>query len=173
MAAPDGALALYLVRHAYASHADLARWPDDAERPLTDEGTARFREAARGLRRIVPTVDLVLTSGYARSWQTARLLHEHAGWPAPEECPELEPGRPPSAVLDVLRRHTLRSLAAVGHEPDLSKLASLLCTGSEEAFQIEVKKGAVVSLSFAETVEPGRGCLRWIVPPKVLRKLDR
>ena len=173
MAPSDAGLALYLVRHAYASHADPTRWPDDAQRPLTDEGTARFREAARGLGRIVPIVDVVLSSGYARSWQTAELLHDAAGWPAPAECPELEPGRPPSAVIHVVRRYTVRSLAVVGHEPDLSKLASLLCTGREEALRIEVKKGAVVSLSFAEPVEPGRGCLRWIVPPRVLRKLDR
>lgn len=173
MGTPDGGLALYLVRHAFASHADPARWPDDAKRPLTDEGTARFREAARGLRRIVPTVELVLSSGYARSWQTAELLHEAAGWPAPEECPELEVGQPPSAALDLLRRHAARSLALVGHEPHLSQLTSLLCTGNEETLEIGFKKGAVLSLSFADAVEPGRGCLSWIVPPKVLRKLDR
>ena len=115
----------------------------------------------------------MLSSGFARAWQTAELLHDAAGWPAPEECPELEAGQPPSAVIEVLRRHTVGSVAVVGHEPDLSRLASLLCTGSEDALQIEFKKGAVVSLSFAGAVEPGRGRLRWVVPPKVLRKLDR
>ena len=113
----------------------------------------------------------MLSSGYARSWQTAGCSTSRRLARA-QECPELEPGRPPLAVIDVLRRHTVRSLAAVGHEPDLSKLASLLCTGREDALQIEVKKGAVVSLSFAETVEPGRGCVRWIVPPRSC-KLDR
>lgn len=169
----DGGLALFLVRHAFAAHADPARWPDDAERPLTEEGAARFREAARGLRRIVPTVDLMLSSGFARAWQSAELLHDAAGWPAPEECPELEVGRPPSAALAVLRRHTVRSVAVVGHDPQLSMLASLLCTGSEEALQIELKKGAVAAFSFGGPVAPGRGSLRWIVPPKILRKLDR
>ena len=170
---PGGGLALFLVRHAFAAHADPDRWPDDAERPLTEEGAARFREVARGLRRIVPTVDLVLSSGFARAWQTAELLHNDTGWPAPEECPELEAGRHPSAALDVLRRHAVRSLAVVGHEPHLSMLASLLCTGSEEALQLEFKKGAVAAFSFAGRVEPGRGQLRWIAQPKILRKLDR
>jgi phosphohistidine phosphatase len=173
MSGPDGGLALYLVRHAFAAHADPTRWPDDAERPLTEDGAARFREAARGLRRIVPTVELMLSSGFARAWQTAELLHDVAGWPAPEACVELEVGRPPSAAFDVLRRHTVHSLALVGHEPHLSRLTSLLCTGSEEALEIAFKKGAVVSVSFERSVEPGRGSLRWIVPPKVLRKLDR
>ena len=155
-----------------SSHAEPARWPDDTERPLTEEGAARFREAARGLRRIVPTVDLVLSSGFARSWQTAQLLHDEAGWPGPEECRELEVGQPPSAALGVLRRQAAHTVALVGHEPDLSRLTSLLCTGSEEALEIELKKGGVLWLSFAGPVEPGRGRLRWIVPPKVLRKLD-
>ena len=73
----------------------------------------------------------------------------------------------------MLRRHAARSVALVGHEPHLSELTSLLCTGDEEALEIEFKKGAVLSLSFAGPVEPGRGSLRWLVPPKVLRKLDR
>ena len=115
----------------------------------------------------------MLSSGYARCWQTAQLLHDDAGWPAPEVCRELEVGQPPSAALEVLRRHAARSVALVGHEPHLSRLTSLLCTGSEEALEIEFKKGGVLWLSFAGPVEPGRGRLRWIVPPKVLRKLDR
>ena len=173
MSARNDRLDLYLVRHAFAAHADPARWPDDAERPLTEKGSSRFREAARGLRGLVPTVDAVLSSGYARAWQTAQLLHEVARWPAPEECPALEAARPASAALGVLRGRPERSLALVGHEPQLSRLASLLCTGSEDALQLELKKGAVAALSFAGPVEPARASLRWAVPPRVLRGLDR
>ena len=106
MAAGSDRLDVYLVRHAYAAHADPARWPDDALRPVTDEGAERFREAARGLAWLVPDIDLLLSSGYARAWQTAELLHEIAGWPVPEECPALEPGRPPSEAVDALRGRT-------------------------------------------------------------------
>ena len=168
----DDRFALYLVRHAVAGHADSARWPDDADRPLTKDGIARFRDAARGLRELVPAVDSVLSSGHARAWQTAELLHEVAGWRKPEECPALEAGRPVSAALDVLQGRTERSIALVGHEPYLSRLASLLCTGSEDAIRLELKKGAVASLSFAGPVEPAEACLRWTVPPKVLRRLE-
>lgn len=166
-------LDLYLVRHAFAAHADPARWPDDAVRPLTEEGTTRFRAAARGLQRLVPAVDSVLSSGYARAWQTAELLHDDAGWPEPEECPALEAGRPASAALDLLQGSNAHSIALVGHEPYLSRLASLLCTGSEDALELELKKGAVASLAFAGPVEPARACLRWTVSPKILRCLDR
>jgi len=54
---------LYLVRHAFAAHADPARWPDDAVRPLTEEGIDRFRAAARGLGRM-------------QHWQAASQLAE-------------------------------------------------------------------------------------------------
>jgi phosphohistidine phosphatase len=170
--ARDDRLDLYLVRHAFAAHADPALWPDDGERPLTEEGIARFRVAAGGLRRLVPAVDSVLSSGYARAWQTAELLHDAAGWREPEECPALEAGRPATSALDVLRNRTERSIALVGHEPYLSRLASLLCAGSEDKLQLELKKGAVALLSFAGPIEPAKGCLRWSVSPKILRKLD-
>ena len=72
---------LYIVRHAIAGHADGSRWPDDADRPLTPEGAKSFRAAAAGLRRIVSSVDVLLSSRFVRAWQTAELLHEVAGWP--------------------------------------------------------------------------------------------
>jgi phosphohistidine phosphatase len=166
-------LDLYLFRHAFAAHADPARWPDDAARPLTADGITRFRVAARGLRRLVPDVDSMLSSGYARAWQTAELLHEVAGWHEPESCPALEAERPATSALDTLQGRTERSIALVGHEPYLSRLVSLLCTGSEDGLQVELKKGAAASLSFAGAVEPGQACLRWTVSPKILRRLDR
>ena len=58
---------LYIVRHARAGHADPTVWPNDADRRLTDDGIARFREAAAGLRRLVPSVDVVLSSSFARA----------------------------------------------------------------------------------------------------------
>src|SRR3954468_17149609 len=81
---------VYLVRHAIAATRDSAQWPDDSERPLTSEGEARFRKAARGLRRVAARVDVVLASPYVRAWQTAEILERAAGWPAPERAPELE-----------------------------------------------------------------------------------
>jgi phosphohistidine phosphatase len=58
---------LYLVRHAIAGDADPSRWPNDSDRPLTPAGEKRFRRAARGLGRIVPKVDVVLSSTFARA----------------------------------------------------------------------------------------------------------
>src|SRR5947207_500590 len=109
-------LSLFLVRHAFAAHADPSRWPDDAKRPLTEDGIRRFQAAARGLQRIAPDVDVVLSSGFARAWQTAELLHDATGWPDPRECTALEAGRPAASALEVLDDRQERSVALVGHE---------------------------------------------------------
>jgi phosphohistidine phosphatase len=163
---------LYLVRHAFATHADPALWPDDAQRPLTPEGSGQFRVAARGLRELVPLVDCVLSSIYARAWETAELLHEVTGWPRPQACPALAPGWPPTSAFDVLRERDERSIAIVGHEPYLSELASLLCAGHEELLRLEVKKGAVAFVRVERDIRPDAGCLVWSVTPKILRALD-
>jgi phosphohistidine phosphatase len=116
-------------------------------------------------------VDVVLSSGYARAWQTAELLHEVAGWPSPEECEALEPARDAQQAHDVLGKRDERSVGLVGHEPHLSRLASYLCTGSEDRLRLEVKKGAVVFLEFEGDVLAGSALLRWSLAPKILRAL--
>jgi phosphohistidine phosphatase len=162
---------VYLVRHAIGATRDSTQWPDDSERPLTPEGEARFRNAARGLRRVAPKVDVVLSSPYVRAWQTAEILEREAGWPAPERAQELEATRYPADAVELLRRHASNSVALVGHEPCLSHLASLLLAGDEHAVAIELKKGAVVFLTVNPEVRPGSAFLRWNVTPKILRAL--
>jgi phosphohistidine phosphatase len=162
---------LYIVRHARAGHADPTVWPNDADRRLTDDGIARFREAAEGLRRLVPSVDVVLSSSFARAWQTAELLHEVARWPEPVTCAELEVGSTPAAAAAVLAERKEGSVAVVGHEPHLSRLASLLCADGENGLRLELKKGAVALLGFDGPAAPGKGTLRWTVPPKILSGL--
>jgi phosphohistidine phosphatase len=160
------------VRHAIAEQRDSAQWPDDAKRPLSEDGIRRFRRAAGGLRRLVPDVDAVLSSGYVRAWKTAELLHEVAGWPAPEELATLEAPRPPAEAATALRARTETSIALVGHEPQLSLLASLLLTGSQDELHIELKKGGVIAIAFGERIETGAASLLWSVTPKTLRALD-
>ena len=165
----DELRSVYLVRHAFAGHADAARWPDDAKRPLTTDGIRRFRAAAAGLHVIAPDAARVLSSGYARAWQTAELLREVAKWPEPEECSALEAGQPVRGALDALRDCAGESVALVGHEPFLSRLASLLCAGHEDTLRLKLKKGGVVLIRIEAGIRPDGGCLMWSVTPKHLR----
>src|SRR5258707_10153879 len=90
---------LYLVRHGIAYEPDPAKWPDDKDRPLTPEGEKKFRQAARGLRELVPSVSVVLSSPWARAWRTAEILEKEAHWPAPVAGGALGSGRSPAAAL--------------------------------------------------------------------------
>jgi phosphohistidine phosphatase len=164
---------VYLVRHAIAEQRDFVRWPDDADRPLSPLGTARFRAAARGLRELVPELDVVLTSPHVRSVQTAAVLAEETGWPAARPAPQLAGNRPAADALALLRSlEGVGSVALVGHEPCLSSLTSLLAAGDEGALRTEVKKGGVVFLACPGAPAPGSGVLRWSVSPKILRRLE-
>jgi phosphohistidine phosphatase len=163
---------LYLVRHGIAFDQDAERWPDDSRRPLSPEGEERFRQAARGLGTLVPSVDVHLASTFVRAWRTAELLTEEAGWPKPEPAPELESGTDPKRMLALLARvATGGSVAMVGHEPDLSELVSYLLTGSMSRVLVEMKKGSVACLGLDGGAAPGSASLRWLLTPKALRGL--
>jgi phosphohistidine phosphatase len=164
---------LFLVRHAIAGEADPSRWPDDRERPLTSKGIKRFREAARGLGALVPHVDVVLSSRFVRAWQTAEILENEAGWPAPRACDALESGRSPAEALQALQPLTgSSSVALVGHEPHLNELTSYLLTADTTHAQVDLKKGGVARLVMDEALRPGSAQLLWLLSPKVLRSRD-
>jgi phosphohistidine phosphatase len=163
-------LYLYLVRHAVAHKRDAGRWPDDSERPLTPEGEEDFVGAARGLARIVPEVDVLLSSPYERAWRTAEILTQQAGWPAPQEFPALEPDVAPQKIVLALQTYAeVQSVALVGHRPCLHEMAVYLLTGDAGSADMKIKKGGVVCIEFDGAPEAGAGKLRWLFTPKVLR----
>jgi phosphohistidine phosphatase len=160
---------LYLVRHGVAFNADPARWPDDSQRPLTPEGQKRFSSAARGLKALVPAVDVVLSSPWVRARMTAELLQKDAGWPALVASEALAE-RSTAEVLRALHPYARAdAVALVGHEPSLRQLTSYLLTAETGHVQIELKKGGVVRLSLDETLRPGSARLIWLLSPKILR----
>jgi phosphohistidine phosphatase len=160
---------LYLVRHAIAGVRDDEKWPDDSQRPLTPRGVRRFRRAARGLSRIAPTVDFVLSSPYVRAWETACILQKEAGWPSPLPCPELTVDNP-SLLRDTLKPFAAAdSIALVGHEPYLSRFASSLLSPGWGPW-LQFRKGGVAQLQTLDS-DPERYELVWLAPPKMLRRL--
>ncbi len=161
---------VYLVRHAAASERDPERWPDDSKRPLTPEGEEEFRLVARGLSRIVPRVDAILSSPYQRSWRTAEILSELDSWPTPESLPVLEPTLPPEkAALALEDSAGAHSVAVVGHRPGLHELAAYLLTERSDGVEIVIEKGGVACIRFDGAPAPGTGELHWLLTPEALR----
>jgi phosphohistidine phosphatase len=161
---------IYIVRHAASFGRDPDRWPDDSKRPLTPEGEKEFRLVARGLVRVVPRVDAILSSPYQRAWRTAEILSELDSWPAPESSPVLEPTLPPEKTALALEDHA-GSVAVVGHRPGLHEFAAYLLTGRPDGLEIELEKGGVACIGFDAASAPGTGKLRWLLTPELLRQL--
>jgi phosphohistidine phosphatase len=163
---------LYLVRHAVAFRRDPDRWPH-GRRPLTPEGEEEFRLAVRGLARIVPRVDVILSSPFQRAWHTAEILSELDSWPAPEPSPVLRPGSrvasPEKATLALEDYADAKSVAVVGHRPRLQELAAYLLTGEGDGLEIGIREGSVMRIRFDGAPAPGTGKLRWLLTPKALR----
>jgi phosphohistidine phosphatase len=162
-----------LVRHAIAAERDDSRWPDDRERPLTRQGEERMRRAARGLVRLASEVDLLCSSPLVRAWRTAEILHEEIDWPEPQGWSQLEPDRPPAQTVLSLAPHAeLFRVALVGHEPNLSEVASYLLAGDgHRGVDIEMKKAGVACLSIDGVPGPGSASLRWLATPRMLRQM--
>jgi phosphohistidine phosphatase len=163
---------LILVRHAKAEERDPVAWPDDGLRPLTARGREKMREAADGLRRLLPEVDWIISSPFARAAATAEILHRRLEPELPvEECRELCPGGDFKQLLEFLRRRAdCRRVMLVGHETDLSRLAAALI-GSAAADAFGFRKGGCCLIEFAARPELGRGRLVWWMTPALMRAL--
>ncbi len=163
---------LYLFRHADAFPKDPARWPHDNKRPLTPEGKKEFRLAARGLARMVPRADVILSSPARRAWHTAEILSELDSWPAPKPLPVVAASRrrasPEKATLALGDYPEAKYVAVVGHKPRLQELAAYLLTGEEDGLEIKIRKGGVMCIRFDGAPAPGTGKLRWFFTPKAL-----
>jgi phosphohistidine phosphatase len=160
---------LYVIRHGIAEERGDA-WPDDTKRPLTEEGVARLKKEARGLVAIGVTFDVILTSPLVRAKQTAdAIASAFNAKPSIVTIESLAPGASHQAILADLEKHARRKrIALVGHEPGLGEFAARLI-GTRRP--IELKKGAVCRIDIEGLPPGGPGALRWLITPKVLRKL--
>lgn len=163
---------LLLIRHATAQEReDFERTgKDDRQRPLTDEGRKKMKQNARGLKTLVPGIDLLATSPLTRAAQTAAILDSVYGDLEEVEIEELTPEASPEDFLRWLRLQKAGTVAAVGHEPSLSLILSWLLTGNERRL-FSFRKGGAALLEFPDEPAPGTATLLWSLTPSQLRRL--
>ncbi len=163
---------IILVRHAKAEPRDANSWPDDDQRPLTAEGRAEQRAAARAMKKMGIKFDFLLTSPLLRARETADLLAKGYRWSeAPQVAEELGHGYDVGAIVKLLAKFPPAStVAMVGHEPDLSDLTGALVT-KDGKLNIAVKKSGVVGIEFDGPAETAKGTLLFHLKPAHLRKL--
>ena len=157
------------MRHGVAEERG-SRWPEDAKRPLTREGIARFRKSVAGLASLEVALDVIITSPLVRTKQTAEILADGLS-PKPSivNLESLTPGGSAVAVIADLGRYAkAKRLAIVGHEPGIGELAARLM-GSRHAMSF--KKGGMCRIDVEELPPTGPGELRWFLTPRILRRL--
>lgn len=164
---------LLLIRHAIAGEREefAASGKADSERPLTEYGRRRMAKNARGLRRISPRLDVIVSSPYLRAKDTARIVANTLGAAATETTELLTPDRHPRDFFAWLATQPTDSVvAAVGHEPHLSRLLHWSIAQKAET-HAEFKKGGVALVDFDGAPKAGDGVLRWLLTPAQLRSI--
>lgn len=165
---------LLVVRHGVAEEKETfdATGQDDSLRPLTKAGVRKMERVAKGLRTLVPSLDLVATSPFKRAQQTARIVADAYGDVELERLEALTPDGKPEAFLAWLReRSSDDRVAAVGHEPHLGSLVTWMLAGEAVEGRIAFRKGGACLLQFDDRPEAGKATLIWSLPPSVLRRL--
>jgi len=163
---------LLLIRHAIAEEReDFARTgKDDSLRPLTDDGRKKMKQAARGLRGMVPDIDLLATSPLTRAAQTGAIVDSVYGGLHEVEIDELSPDAKAVDFLRWLRRQKHDTIAAVGHDPSISLILSWLLTGGERR-TFAFRKGGAALLELTGKIAPATATLVWALTPAQLRDL--
>jgi len=162
------------IRHAPAGdRAEYAKTgKSDGGRPLTSAGRKKMRKAARGLTRLMPSLDIVATSPLRRAWQTSRIVAEAFDGARLIELAELSPTSHPKELAARLRTLAdAKVIALVGHEPHLSSAVDYMTTGGR-GLRLELKKGACCLVEFEHKPEMGAGTILWSLAPAHLRKLS-
>ncbi|MCX8072819.1 MAG: phosphohistidine phosphatase SixA [Candidatus Binatia bacterium] len=162
----EGRKLLYLIRHAQAERARAG--VGDADRTLTREGREDTVLAARGLKRLGVKLDVVLTSPLRRAQETARLLALGLQVDVVRHD-ALAPGSPPDELLLSLAEFSnAASLALVGHEPDMGRLASVLLVGDPLRIEMPFKPGQVAAVEVGAIPPRCPGLLRWFATQQQL-----
>ena len=157
---------LYFLRHGIAAD-EGPHGTGDAGRPLTKDGIAKMKAAARGLRKLGLHLDVLLSSPLVRAHETAKLVAHELG-PELQLADALAPGCEAGRIFELLGEHrAAERVMFVGHEPDFSTIVGALTGGS----RVELKKGGLARVDI-EVLEPGAGTLVWLLPPRVMRAAD-
>jgi len=162
---------LYLVRHAIAD--DTTSYEDDSLRPLTEKGREKMKKIVAALKDLGVQPDLIISSPYLRASQTASILAK--GLKYKEELlysDFLVPmGEPNDMIGEINEKYSVDELMLVGHEPNISSLASLLLAGNPD-LSINFKKGSVCCLSVDDLHYDRKATLEWLLPPKISTKIS-
>ncbi|MFG6098561.1 phosphohistidine phosphatase SixA [Leptothoe sp. ISB3NOV94-8A] len=160
---------VYFIRHGIA--AERGTYVDDHQRPLVDKGIQKTQKIAQRLVSLGLHFDMLLTSPLVRAVQTAKILCEaklaldYQLFPplAPEGCLQHW-----LSWLESWQSEVPKSLALVGHKPDLSQWAQQLVQGNSNDRWV-FKKAGIIGLTLPDAQSAiGNSQLFWLAPPRLI-----
>jgi phosphohistidine phosphatase len=149
---------LYLMQHGNPVSKDM-----DRTKPLSRQGSEDVKRVARYLAANGIEFDELLHSGKTRAKQTAEIIADIlCKGITPAVRDDISPLDDASSVAGYIMSVKKDSMV-VGHLPHLSRLTSLLVTGSESNDIVGFKQGGVVCLSQAGE----RWVISWMIIPEL------
>jgi phosphohistidine phosphatase len=154
---------LLILRHAEAEPYAAS----DSQRALTPRGIVQARLVGNFCLSAGLLPEVILTSPYVRTVETARYFAEVSGSSEAIHCQWMGCGMSPEMACDGLSDfEKMDRVLMIGHEPDLGCLIGhLLGIGGEGA--IRVRKASLISVSL-HRVRRGAGELQFLLPAKLL-----
>jgi phosphohistidine phosphatase len=158
---------ILLLRHARAVRRGALGYPGD-DRPLTEQGVREITRASKGIARIVPDVDMIITSPLSRAVSTARIVRAAFGKEVPLKIWKslLPDGETKRLFEELASLGTVERLMLVGHNPGMEAIAASLLGFTTPV--VKFKKGSLcrIDVTGLPPTEPGH--LIWHVTPKML-----
>lgn len=163
---------LYIMRHGEAETIG-AEYPSDSVRPLTSNGRKRVELSTKGMKATDVTADKIISSPLVRARQTAEIVHQALGVATDIEFSGALPtGDIDGIVLAVQAHSRYENVMLVGHEPTLSRLVSVLASGSPDV-AIDMQPGGLCKLTTDAIVVGKCATLRWFLAPRQLVALGK
>src|SRR5262245_14479199 len=123
---------IYILRHGIAVQRGTRGYKNDSDRPLTKDGQAKMRQIADALLAMNLKFDLILSSPFVRARQTAQIVADELRGEV-TFTHTLTPDANAIELITQINDHKAKRALLVGHEPDLSRLISVLVTGNTDA----------------------------------------
>jgi len=172
-------LELFILRHGETSKR-LSR-SGGLDRPLTYTGTTDIKNIADSIKKLRIKIDLIVTSPLSSCKQTGEIINDLFNKRIPIIiCNHL---KPEGELLDfynkISKYKDTSSILIVGHEPYLSSMINDIISKNDtdrnynkNNNNIILKKAGLSRIKITSTVPKLKGELRWLLTPRILKKIQ-
>ena len=172
---------LFILRHGYAGNR-LSDPMKDIKRELTVSGKKEVVEIAKSLKKLGVKFNVIFSSPFTRAFQTAQIIaEEYKLTEQIEQSEELKPDGSKGSLYNKLSKLSIDSvILIVGHEPYLSSMINDIISNNDtdrnynknhNNNNIILKKAGLSRIKITSTVPKFKGELRWLLTPRILKKI--